>query len=141
MSLRPKQQKLFTALRELESRGERLPRAELLARLVNATGYKEVSTYLSKYLESVVIKGADETLSIRGVLAMSDDEFAALMSQKRLAGESNVPRYETRDEWVDVVRSLLEYGAKHEFYLDEDDAELAASVLPPGAVRLNDHDQ
>src|SRR4051812_33707347 len=114
MPLRPKQQKLFAALREIERAGDRLPRNEFVTRLVRETGYKEITTYLSKYLESIVVKAADDKLGIRGVLAMSEDEFATLLTQKRLAAETRVARYENRDEWADVVRSLLAYGAKHD---------------------------
>lgn len=130
MPLRPKQRKLYEALRLLESTGERLGRPEFEARLVGETGYKEVSTYLSKYLDPVVVKSTDDMLSVHGVLAMSEDDFANLLTQKRLAGETHVLRYDNRDEWVDVVRSLLDYGVKHAYVLDEEDAELVAGVLP-----------
>ena len=130
MALRPKQQKLFAALRDIERAGLRLYRDELAARLVRETGYKEVTTYLSKYLEPIVVKSADDLLEIRGVLAMSDEEFATLLTQKRISGEAVVHRYENRDEWVAVVRSLLAYGAEHDYVLDVEDAYLVANVLP-----------
>ncbi len=141
MPLRPKQQKLFAALREIERAGDRLPRSEFVTRLVLETGYKEITTYLSKYLEPIVVKSADDKLGIHGVLAMSEDEFATLLTQKRLAAETHVIRYESRDEWADVVRSLLDYGAKHDFVLDEEDADLVANVLPAGLVKTGEQDR
>jgi hypothetical protein len=140
MPLRPRQQKLFAALRALERAGDRLRRTEFVTHLVRETGYKEITTYLSKYLEPVVVKSADDTLGVRGVLAMSEDEFAALLTQKRLAAETHVARYEDRDEWADVVRSLLEFGAKHAYVLDEEDADLVAKVLPVGLVKTDASD-
>lgn len=130
MALTPKQQKLLAALRQLEGSKERLPRRELVERLVRETGYKEVSTYLSKYLESVVVKGADDMMEARGVLAMSEDDFAALLTQKRLTGETRITQYQTREEWVEVVRHLLEYGAKHAYFLEAEDRALVEQVLP-----------
>ena len=132
MSLRPKQQKLLAALRAIEQSGARMLRHDLAAHLVRETGYKEVTTYLSKYLEPVIVKAADDLLEVRGVIAMSEEDFASLLTQKRLAAETQValPRYETREEWVEVVRDLLEYGANREFLLDMEDIVLVASVLP-----------
>ena len=130
MALRPKQQKLLAALRQMEGNNERLPRRELIERLVRETGYKEINTYLSKYLESVVVKGADDMLGVRGVLAMSEDDFAMLLTQKRLTGETRIPQYQTQDEWAEVVRHLLEYGVKHSYFLEDEDHELIAKVLP-----------
>lgn len=130
MALSQKQSKLYESLRRMERDGDRLPRAEFVARLVRETGYKEVNTYLSKYLDRVVVKGADDTLSVRGVLAMSEDEFGSLLTQKRLAQETHVPRYETQEEWADLLRTLLEYGSQRGYVLDAEDAELVRSVLP-----------
>jgi hypothetical protein len=130
MALSPKQLKLYESLRRMERDGDRMPRAELAARLVRETGYKEVTTYLSKYLDRVILKGGDDTLSVRGVLAMSEDEFGSLLTQKRLAQETHVLRYNTREEWADVLRTLLDYGARHGYVLEPEDAELVRGVLP-----------
>lgn len=136
MALSPKQRKLYESLRRIERDEERLPRGEFVARLVRETGYKEVSTYLSKYLDRVVVKGADDTLSVRGVLAMSEDELGSLLTQKRLAQETHVHRYNNCEEWADVLRSLLDYGHRHGYVLDAEDAELVQGVLPGvGGVR------
>jgi hypothetical protein len=130
MALSPKQSKLYESLRQMERDGDRMPRAEFVTRLVRETGYKEVSTYLSKYLDRVVVKGADDALSVRGVLAMSEDEFASLLTQKRLAQETHVPRYESQEEWADLLRTLLDYGSQRGYVLDAEGAELVRSVLP-----------
>ncbi len=130
MALTPKQQKLLAVLRQMEGNKERLPRREFVERLVRETGYKEVNTYLSKYLESVVVKGADDTMEARGVLAMSEDDFAALLTQKRWTGETRITQYQNRDEWAEVVRHLLEHGVKHAYFLEAEDRELVEKVLP-----------
>ena len=130
MALSPKQRKLYESLRRMERDAERIPRGEFVARLVHETGYKEVTTYLSKYLDRVVVKGADGAVSVRGVLAMSEDEFGSLLTQKRLAQETHVLHYNNQEEWADVLRSLLDYGHRHGYVLDAEDAELVQSVLP-----------
>lgn len=130
MGLTTKQQKLLAALRQIEGSGERMPRQELVARLVRETGYKEISTYLSKYLTPIIVRSSDDTMGVRGVLAMSEEDFAALLTQKRLAGETRISSYQTQEEWRDVVRDLLEYGIKHSYFLDVEDRALLAKVLP-----------
>ena len=76
------------------------------------------------------MKGADDDVSVRGALAMSEDEFGSLLTQKRLAQETHVLHYNNREEWADVLRSLLDYGHRHGYVLDAEDAELVQSVLP-----------
>lgn len=129
MPLYPKQRKLLESLRQLEERGITLPRGELLSRLVIETGYKEVSTYLSKYLGSVVRTLADGRLEVRGVLAMSEDDFARLLTQKRLAAEAQVLRYDGREEWAAAIRALARHGAAHGYTVDAEDVELLRAVL------------
>lgn len=142
MALSPKQLKLYESLRRIERDEERMSPGEFVARLVHETGYKEVNTYLSKYLDRVVVKGADDALSVRGVLAMSEDEFGSLLTQKRLAQETHVLHYNNQEEWADVLRSLLDYGSRHGYALDAEDAELVQSVLPSigGARRQIEED-
>lgn len=130
MALRPKQQKLLAALRQIEGDGKRLPRRDLTDRLVHETGYKEINTYLSKYLDPIVVKGADDMIEVRGVLAMSEDDFATLLTQKRLTSETRIAQYQNQDEWAEVVRHLLEYGVKRAYFLDAEDHALVAKVLP-----------
>lgn len=138
MALSSKQQRLFGALRELEKSGVQLPRAEFTAHLVRETGYKEVTTYLSKYLGPIVRIAEDDLHVVHGVLAMSEGEFATLLTQKRLHGERPVARYESRDEWAEVLRALLAYGSMHGYVLDEEDGEAVASILPEGLVNVRD---
>lgn len=107
-----------------------MPRRDFVEHLVRETGYKEINTYLSKYLDPIVVKGADDMMEVRGVLAMSEDDFATLLTQKRLAGETRIAQYQNQEEWAEVVRLLLEYGVKHAYVLDAEDHDLVAKVLP-----------
>lgn len=135
MALSPKQRKLLDHLRRLEEQEARLPRTELLARLERETGYKELATYLSKYLGPVVRRGADDLLEVHGVLAMSEDDFAALLTQKRLSGEARVLQYEDRDEWAEALRALVRHGIGRGYILDFEDVSLIAELMPALAKR------
>jgi len=109
----------------------RLPRAEFLAVVSKETGYKEVSTYLSKYLGRVVRRSADGRLEVHGLLALSEDDFALLLTQKRLGSEAPVLRYESREEWAEAMRALARYGGERGYLLDPDDVALLSSLSPP----------
>ncbi len=130
MTLSPKQRKLFDSLRRLEGQGARLPRAEFLAVVSKETGYKEVSTYLSKYLGGVVRRAADDRLEVRGVVPMSEEDFARLLTQKRLGGEASALHYDSRDEWADAMRALARHGADRQYRVDPDDVAFMRSLFP-----------
>jgi len=127
MALRDKQRKMLAAIRDMEREGRRLAVDDFVARVKAATGYKDVRTYLTKYLEGAVVhrRDSDGTVTVEGAVALSEDDFAKLLTQKRLPSEiGGVPAYESREEWAEAMRALASAGDRRGYYLDEGDADL-----------------
>jgi hypothetical protein len=125
--LNARMEKVFELLRRIEEQQRKLTARELEQLVVAEANYKVEtwSTYRSKYLDGTLIfpDEADPGLvQIRGVVAMSPERFAELLTQTKT--RAALPQVDTEEDWRDRLRSLAALGRERKFTLLPEDKAL-----------------
>lgn len=116
--------KFFVWLRELESNQTEFTQPEYERWGVSETGLKldTVRTYRSKYLNGRVIFPSDNDevkLCVRGVLAMSEREFAEVMTQSKASKPLPFPT--TQERFREELHHLIALAEERNFTISNED--------------------
>jgi len=124
------QQRLLAALKYAEKRGVAVS-VEDLSKLTDYSP-STVSTYIGKRLLGRYLFKADaeHTYKVRGLVAVTDDDFAAVMTQKATGDDLDAQLAGlTQGQWARAVTMLIKLGGERGYGVET----LLARLLGPSS--------